>query len=144
VLSYTGGEALARLRSELGRGASRRSTAAWTGRRTIPVPPVAAYRADLSYLGTYAGRPAGGAGAAVHRAGAAAPGAALRHRGAQYPHDFPWTENIHFVRHMPPPEHPAFFSSSRLTLNVTRRAWRRWAGVPRAGCSRRRAAARRC
>jgi spore maturation protein CgeB len=26
------------------------------------------------------------------------------------------------VRHLPPPEHPAFFASSRLTLNVTRQA----------------------
>ena len=42
--------------------------------------------------------------------------------GAQYPADFPWTANIRFVRHLPPAEHPAFFSSSRLTLNVTRRA----------------------
>jgi spore maturation protein CgeB len=42
--------------------------------------------------------------------------------GTQYPAEFPWTENIHFVRHMPPQLHPAFFSSSRLTLNVTRRA----------------------
>jgi spore maturation protein CgeB len=41
--------------------------------------------------------------------------------GAQYPQDFPWSPNIFFVRHLPPSEHPAFFSSSRLTLNVTRR-----------------------
>ncbi|HZB39082.1 MAG TPA: glycosyltransferase, partial [Beijerinckiaceae bacterium] len=42
--------------------------------------------------------------------------------GAQYPTDFPWTDNIFFVRHLPPADHPAFFSSSRLTLNVTRQA----------------------
>ncbi len=42
--------------------------------------------------------------------------------GALYPQDFPWCENIYFVRHLPPSEHPAFFSSSRLTLNVTRKA----------------------
>jgi spore maturation protein CgeB len=42
--------------------------------------------------------------------------------GALYPHDFPWAKNIYFVRHLPPGEHPAFFSSSRLTLNVTRAA----------------------
>ena len=42
--------------------------------------------------------------------------------GACYPDDFPWTENIWFVRHLPPAEHPAFYSSSRLTLNVTRAA----------------------
>lgn len=41
--------------------------------------------------------------------------------GAGYPQEFPWTDNIYFVRHLPPGEHPAFFSSSRLTLNVTRR-----------------------
>ncbi|HEX8280598.1 MAG TPA: glycosyltransferase, partial [Chthoniobacterales bacterium] len=40
--------------------------------------------------------------------------------GAHYPEQFPWSENIFFVRHLPPAEHPAFFSSSRLTLNVTR------------------------
>jgi spore maturation protein CgeB len=42
--------------------------------------------------------------------------------GAQYPQDFPWTDNIWFVKHLPPAEHPAFFCSSRLTLNVTRKA----------------------
>src|SRR5581483_2526531 len=36
--------------------------------------------------------------------------------------DFPWSRNIYFVRHLPPSEHAAFFASSRLTLNVTRRA----------------------
>ncbi|HEX2610889.1 MAG TPA: glycosyltransferase, partial [Gemmatimonadales bacterium] len=33
---------------------------------------------------------------------------------------FPWSDNIFFVRHLPPSEHSAFYSSSRLTLNVTR------------------------
>ena len=42
--------------------------------------------------------------------------------GAQYPDEFPWTPNIFFVRHLEPAQHPAFFCSSRLTLNVTRRA----------------------
>ena len=42
--------------------------------------------------------------------------------GAQYPVDFPWSPNIFFARHLPPGEHPAFFSSCALTLNITRRA----------------------
>jgi spore maturation protein CgeB len=42
--------------------------------------------------------------------------------GSQYPPDFPWTQNIFYVSHMPPPLHPAFYSSSSLTLNVTRAA----------------------
>jgi spore maturation protein CgeB len=36
------------------------------------------------------------------------------------PEAFPWTGNIFFVRHLPPDQHPAFYSSSRLTLNITR------------------------
>jgi spore maturation protein CgeB len=42
--------------------------------------------------------------------------------GAQYPRQFPWAPNIFFVRHLPPSEHPAFYSSGRMTLNVTRAA----------------------
>ena len=41
---------------------------------------------------------------------------------AQYPAHFPWSENIFFAWHVPPPDHAAFYSSSQLTLNVTRRA----------------------
>ncbi len=37
-----------------------------------------------------------------------------------YPPDFPWTANIWFFKHLPPVEHPAFYCSSRLTLNTTR------------------------
>jgi spore maturation protein CgeB len=40
--------------------------------------------------------------------------------GAQYPDNFPWTYNMFFVRHLPPPLHPAFFCSARATLNITR------------------------
>jgi spore maturation protein CgeB len=42
--------------------------------------------------------------------------------GAQYPEHFPWLPNIWFVRHVPPPCHSAFYSSSDLTLSVTRAA----------------------
>jgi spore maturation protein CgeB len=121
VLSYTGGKALNALRDRLG------------ARRVMPLyghvdpdvhrpaEPQSHYRADLSYLGTYAeDRQEALTRLLVEPA---------RHRpelrfvigGAQYPQDFPWSDNIFFVRHLPPSEHPAFFSSSRLTLNVTRR-----------------------
>lgn len=39
-----------------------------------------------------------------------------------YPREFPWTTNIYFLDHVAPPEHPAFYCSSKLTLNVTRGA----------------------
>jgi spore maturation protein CgeB len=85
-----------------------------------PVTPSEHYGSDFSYLGTYAAdrqlsleklflEPA-------HRL----PKNRFMLGGAQYPADFPWNENVWFVRHVPPSEHPAFYCSSRATLNVTR------------------------
>ena len=78
------------------------------------------FRADLSYLGTYAADRQRGVLALFVEPACRRRDARFVVGGAQYPRDFPWTENIHFVRHLPPAEHPAFYSSSRLTLNVTR------------------------
>jgi spore maturation protein CgeB len=122
VFSYTGGRALQALRDEL----SARIVVPLYGSVDPevhrPVPPVEDYRADLSYLGTYAEDRQ----ETLERL-FIEPARRMPHRrfligGAQYPHDFPWTENIRFVWHMPPPLHPAFYCSSRMTLNVTRRA----------------------
>jgi spore maturation protein CgeB len=122
VLSYTGGAALDQLRTRLG----ARRVAPLYGHVDPevhrPAEPLDRFRADLSYLGTYAeDRQAALEALFVHPA-RLRPERRFLIGGAQYPKDFPWTDNIFFVRHLPPPEHPAFFSSSRLTLNVTRRA----------------------
>jgi spore maturation protein CgeB len=122
VLSYTGGNALSELQTRLG------------ARRVIPlyghvdpevhrpVTPVPAYGADLSYLGTYAADRQAALETLFISAARQQPTRRFSIGGAQYPQEFPWTPNIFFVRHLPPIEHPAFFSSSRLTLNITRRA----------------------
>jgi len=121
VLSYTGGRALTELRDRLG---AQRVTPLYghvDPRVHRPAPAVPHYCADLSYLGTFAAdRQASLQTLFVE------PARRCRDRrfligGAQYPDNFPWSENIFFVRHLPPVEHPAFFSSCRLTLNVTRR-----------------------
>jgi spore maturation protein CgeB len=79
------------------------------------------YRAHLSYLGTYAHDRQGALETLFVEPARRAPDRRFLIGGAQYPQDFPWSPNIFFVRHLPPSEHPAFFSSSHLTLNVTRR-----------------------
>jgi spore maturation protein CgeB len=122
VLSYTGGWALGELRTRLG----ARRVAPLYGHVDPslhhPVPRVPRYRSNRSYLGTYASdRQCTLEELFVEPARRRADRRFLI-GGAQYPQDFPWCENIFFVRHLPPSEHPAFFSSSRLTLNVTRRA----------------------
>jgi spore maturation protein CgeB len=122
VLSFTGGKALAELKERLG---ARRVTPLYGSvdpEVHHPVPPVEGYRADLSYLGTYAEDRQPTLQRLFIEPARRLPGRRFVIGGAMYPQDFPWTENIYFVKHMPPAEHPAFFSSSRLTLNVTRRA----------------------
>jgi spore maturation protein CgeB len=78
--------------------------------------------ADLSYLGTYASDRQPALVQLFVEPARQRPTRRFVIGGAQYPGGFPWTQNIHFVYHVPPDEHPAFYSSSRLTLNVTRGA----------------------
>lgn len=122
VLSYTGGQALEELQSRLG---ARRVAPIYGSVDPAvhhPVPAHDEYRADFSYLGTFAADRQAALDELFIQAARRLPGQRFLLGGAQYPADFPWTDNIFFVRHVPPPQHPAFFCSSRLTLNVTRRA----------------------
>ncbi len=122
VLSYTGGRALDMLRERLG------------ARRVVPlyghvdpalhrpVAPVARFASTLSYLGTYAADRQASLEALFIEPARRRERDVFFIGGAQYPQEFPWTANIFFARHLPPEDHPAFFCSGRLTLNVTRAA----------------------
>lgn len=122
VLSYTGGQALDLLRDRLG----ARRTAPLYGHVDPavhrPAHPAPQYRCDVSYLGTYAADRQATLERLFVQPARHLPGRRFCLGGAQYPPDFPWVDNIFFVRHLPPAEHPAFFAASRLTLNVTRAA----------------------
>jgi spore maturation protein CgeB len=120
VLSYTGGAALDGLEELAG---ARRPVPLYghvDSELFQPAPGEPRYRADLSCIGTYAADRQ----ETLHRLFIETARKDSDRRfvlaGAQYPQDFPWTDNIYFVRHLPPSEHPAFYGSSRLTLNVTR------------------------
>lgn len=121
VLSYTGGRALGELQSMLG----ARRTAPLYGHadpwRHVQGTPRPEFRADLSYIGTYAADRQGALEQLLVEPARRRPEQRFVIAGALYPQEFPWTENIHFVRHLPPSLHPDFYASSRLTLNVTRR-----------------------
>ena len=130
VLSYTGGRALEALSSRLG------------ARRVAPlygfVDPAAhrpastdpAFTSDLSYLGTYAADRQPMLDELFLKPAQARPQSRFLIGGAMYPQDFPWSANIFFVRHVPPELHPAFFSSGRLTLNITRAAMAAYGWCP--------------
>jgi spore maturation protein CgeB len=87
-----------------------------------PVPPQPHYQADLAYLGTYSEDRQQALETLFVAPARARQDLRFLIGGAQYPPEFPWSSNIYFVRHLPPSEHAPFFASSRLTLNVTRRA----------------------
>jgi spore maturation protein CgeB len=122
VLSYSGGRALDEFRTRLG----ARIVAPLYGHVDPdvhrPAEPLPHYRADLSYIGTYSQDRQDTLEALLVEPARNQPDRRFLIAGAQYPGEFPWSSNIYFVRHLPPAEHPAFFASSRLTLNVTRRA----------------------
>lgn len=130
VLSYTGGAALDQLQEKL----QAKRVAALYGSVDPEihhrVETRSRYVADLSYIGTYSSDRQ----AMLERL-FIAPAGELRGRrfvmaGASYPGEFPWSPNISFVRHLPPKEHSAFYSSSRITLNVTREPMARMGYCP--------------
>lgn len=122
VLSYTGGRALAELRTRLGAGCVAPLYGSVDPAVHHPVAAVSDYAADLSYLGTYAADRQQALAMLFVAPARRMPTRRFLIGGAQYPPDFPWADNIFFKRHLPPAEHPAFYGSCALTLNVTRSA----------------------
>lgn len=122
VLSYAGGPALEAISRRLGAPRVEPLYGSVDPLRNRPGRIDERLSADLSYLGTYSGDRQEWLDAFLLE-----PARRLPHRrfliaGAQYPENFPWRTNIFFVGHLPQNLHPDFFTSSRMTLNITRAA----------------------
>ncbi len=120
VLSYTGGRALEELTRVLG---ARRAVPLYGSVDPdvhFPVAPRAEWQGDLSYLGTFAADRQAALQRLFVEPARRLPGHRFIMGGAMYDHRFPWTANLFFHPHVAPPDHPAFYCSSRATLNVTR------------------------
>jgi spore maturation protein CgeB len=130
VLSYTGGAAVEELKVCLGARRVRPLYGHVDPQLHHPVPRQQRYSADLSWLGTYARDRQSQLEELFIEPARRSPRHKFLLGGAQYPHDFPWTSNVYFVQHVPPEQHAAFFSSARLTLNVTREAMARMGWCP--------------
>jgi spore maturation protein CgeB len=122
VLSYTGGGALDALRTRLGARHVAPLYGSVDPQAHRPAPPREAWRCDLSYIGTYAADRQAAVDALLLAPARALPERRFVLAGSQYPADFAWTPNLWYLAHLPPADHPAFYASSRLTLNVTRAA----------------------
>lgn len=120
VLSYTGGRALTELSTRLGARVVAPLYGSVDPKAHFPVDPVKQFRGILSYLGTYTADRQQSVETLFLDAASRMPAERFMLAGAQYPSSFPWRENVFYFPHIPPPLHPAFFCSSRATINITR------------------------
>jgi spore maturation protein CgeB len=116
--SFAGGPTLARLERDFG------------ARRALPLycavdadlyrPTGAAALFDMGYLGTYSPDRQPALERLLLEPARRLPGRRFVVGGSGYPDDLAWPGNVVHIEHVPPAEHPAFYSSQRLTLNITR------------------------
>ncbi len=118
-LSFTGGPVLQELESSFGSPRAVPFYCSVDPELYHPTPIREAYQCDMSYLGTYAKDRQEKLMQWLNGAAEAVPSAKFIVAGPQYP-DLEWQANVRRMVHLSPPEHPAFYSSSRFTLNLTR------------------------
>jgi spore maturation protein CgeB len=122
VLSYTGGRALDLLRERLGARETVPIYGSVDPETHFPVGSQPEYNALMSYLGTYAADRQPALEALLVRSARQLPEQPFLLGGPLYPADFVPPENVRLIPHVPPAAHPAFYCSSRWTLNLTRKA----------------------
>jgi spore maturation protein CgeB len=133
VLSFTGGPVLEALRDRLGarRVAALYGSVDLEAHRAVSEPS-ATYACDLSYLATYARDRQPAVERLFLDVAARQPGHCFLLGGPMYPDEMRRPPNVRWLPHVPPPEHSAFYGSSRLTLNLTRAAMARFGHCPSA------------
>ena len=119
-LSFTGGPALRELETRYG---AQRAIAFYCSVDPDTYRPTAVddqFRCDLSYLGTYAADRQPKLMHLLNGAAMREPAQSFLVAGPQYPPDTLFQSNVRQLVHVSPRDHPAFYSSSRFTLNLTR------------------------
>ncbi|HLI82450.1 MAG TPA: glycosyltransferase [Bryobacteraceae bacterium] len=122
VLSYTGGAALEQLKTRLG----ARHVAPLYGcvdpEIHRPAEPEERFRSALSYLGTYSADRQEALDVLFLEPARRRPELRFVIGGPQYPGEIRWPQNVFFIPHVPPSDHPAFYCSAKVTLSATRQA----------------------
>ena len=119
-LSFTGGPALGELQTRFGSPQAVAFYCSVDPDLYRPTPPRPAFTCALSYLGTYAADRQPKLMSLLNGTAQQTPHERFIVAGPQYPNGVPWSDNVERIIHLSPPEHPAFYSSSRFTLNLTR------------------------
>lgn len=119
-LSFTAGPVLAELEGEFRAQKAVAFLCSVDPEIYKPISAAAQFRSDLSYLGTFAEDRQSKLMALLNSTAECLPQQSFLVAGPQYPTDVHWSNNVSNLPHVPPAEHPAFYSSSRFTLNLTR------------------------
>ena len=122
VLSFTGGRALDRLRTQLGARKVAPLYGSVDPTTHRPVAPDARWAAACSYLGTWSADRQRALDMLFVEPARRHPEKLFVVGGSLYPEQLEWPPNVSHHEHVPPPAHPAFYCSSPLTISVTRGA----------------------
>jgi spore maturation protein CgeB len=120
VLSFTGGAALAELERDYGARMARPLYGCVDPDIYHRVEPGADFRCDLSYMGTYSPGRQARLDELFLEPSRRHPEKQFLLAGPLYPWQWQWPENVRRKEHVAPAEHARFYSSSRITLNLTR------------------------
>ena len=119
-MSFTGGPVLAELETRFGSPLAAPLYCSVDPALYHRVPSQAAYTCDLSYLGTYAADRQPKLIQLLNKPAEQLPEQSFLVAGPMYPASIAWADNTRLLSHVAPAQHPAFYSSARFTLNLTR------------------------
>ncbi len=120
-LSFTGGRILCELESVWGARGARPLYGCVDPNLYFRVAEKDEYRCALSYMGTYAADRQDKLDELFLQPARQLPGLRFLLAGPLYPWEWEWPQNVRRFDHVAPADHPAFYSSSGATLNITRR-----------------------
>lgn len=120
VLSFAGGKILEELEQKHGARLARALYGCVDPDEYRRVEPSPAFACDLSYMATYAPDRQTKVEELFLEPARRHPQKQFVLAGSMYPWEWPWPENVGRVEHVPPESHSRFYSSSRITLNLTR------------------------
>lgn len=119
--SFTGGSMLAEIETLFGVRSAVPLYCSFDPREYCKFAVNKRFACDLSYMGTYAPDRQGKLDEFLVRVAELLPTKTFIVAGPQYPKELKWPRNVRRIVHLNPRWHARFYSSSRLTLNVTRR-----------------------
>jgi spore maturation protein CgeB len=122
VLSFTGGKALGELKQSYGARMVRPLYGCVDPDDYLRVDPVPPFTCELSYMGTYAADRQQKVDDLFLEPARRHPERQFLLAGSLYPWDWEWRwpANVRRIEHVAPHDHPKLYSSSRVTLNITR------------------------